>query len=243
MASIAERRKKFMDHLCKIMDLLDPTGDNSKLYHQKLDPMSDKEFDRWVQRFFADPKQNLYLEIVEYERDLKIENIEKCAEYMGVPLFERVAMPYLTGDLDNVIVTPEPVPVGWIHEKRMPQTLMKKSHGSISIDKRDPRTGQVTGDDKSSRNSDQESVGMVAVGAMYGLRELMGPRADDMVAKNQMYNAIAKNGYVSLDELEDDPYNKVSLNSFNAYFLMQGVCTNLVSELGFIPGPEKPTEK
>ena len=222
MASIAERRKKFMDHLCKIMDLLDPTGDNSKLYHQKLDPMSDKEFDRWVQRFLADPK---------------------CAEFMGVPLFERVAMPYLTGDPDNVIVTPEPVPVGWIHEKRMPQTLMKKSHGSISIDKRDPRTGQVTGDDKSSRNSDQESVGMVAVGAMYGLRELMGPRADDMVAKNQMYNAIAKNGYVSLEELEDDPYNKVSLNSFNAYFLMQGVCTNLVSELGFIPGPEKPTEK
>lgn len=36
----------------------------------------------------------------------------------------------------------------------------------------------------------------------------MGPRADDMKAKNQLYNDWLQNGYASLDDLDDDPYNK-----------------------------------
>lgn len=243
MPNIAQKRKAFMDHLCKIMDLLDPTGANSEAYHKKFDKMTDTQFDKWVRDFFNDPKANLYLEIVEYERDIKIENIEKCAEYMKVPLFERVAMPYLTGDKDNVIVTPTPVPVGYIHEKRMPQTLLKKSAGSIAIDKRNPKTGQVIGDDKNARQSDMEVYSMVALNAMSALKEFMGPRADDMTAKNQMYNQIQKNGYVSLEDLDDDPYNKVSLNTFNMYFLMMGFATNLVTELGDLPPTELPKKK
>ncbi len=239
--NISAKRKKMLDYLYQVMDTLDPTGDNTKLYHQKFDKMTDAQFDAYFKEFFNNPKANFYLEIVEYERDINITNIEKTASLMKVPLFERVAMPYLTGDLDNVIVTPEPVPVGYIHEKRMPQTLMKKSAGSTDIEKRNPNTGQVIGEDKNARNSDMETYSMVAVGAMKGLKEFMGPRADDMKAKNQLYTEIAKNGYASLDDLDDDPYNKVSLNTFNMYFLMQGICTNLVGDLGTIPGPKPRT--
>ena len=245
MATIAEKRKQFMTHLCKIMDLLDPTGANSAAYHEKFDKMSDREFDKYIMDFFNDPKSQFYLEIVEYERDLQIENIEKCAEYMKVPLFERVALPYLTGDKDNIVVTPTAVPVGYIHEKRMPQTLLKKSAGSIKNEKRNPKTGQVIGEDKNARQSVQEVYSMVALGATQALREFMGPRADDMRAKAQMENAIAKNGFVSLEDLDDDPYNKASLNTFNMYFLMMGFTTNLVTKLGELPPvqmPKKPKE-
>ena len=31
--AIKDRRKVFMDYLCAIMDKLDPSGANSKLYH------------------------------------------------------------------------------------------------------------------------------------------------------------------------------------------------------------------
>lgn len=243
MADIKTRRKAFMDHLCKAMDLLDPTGENSAAYHRKFDKMTDKEFDAYITKFLNNPKANLYLEIVEYERDLDIANIEKCAEYLKVPLFERVALPYLTGDKDNTIVTPNPVPVGYIHEKRMPQTLLKKSAGSISIEQRNPKTGQVIGDDKNARQSDQEVYSLVALNAMNALKEFMGPRADDVRARNQMYNQIAKNGYVSLEELDDDPYNKTSLNTFNMYFLMMGFTTNLVTPLGELPPTELPKRK
>ena len=237
--AIKDRRKVFMDYLSEILNTLDPSGANSKLYHEKFDKMSDNQFDSYIKQFFEDDKQNFYLEIVEYERDLTMENINACAEMMGVPLYERIALPYLTGDKENVLVSKTKVPVGFIHEKRMPQTLMKKSAASIKIDKRNPKTGQVVGEDKNARNSDSEVYSLATLGAMNALREFMGPRSDDMKAKNEMYAEIAKNGYVSLEELTDSPENKIGLNTFDVYFLMQGLRTNMVDRLDNIPGPKE----
>ncbi len=238
MLPIKDRRKKLMDHLITVMNMLDPTGQNAKNYEEKFEKMNDQQFDKYIRQFFKDPKQNFYLEIVEYERDLTIENIEKCAKYMKVPLLERVALPYLTNDPKNVIVTPYPVPVGYIHEKRMQQTLMKKSAGSTNIEKRSSLTGQVTGEDKNARNSDLETYSLVAMKAMNALQEFMGPRADNKKAKLEMYNDISKNGYVSLGDLDlKDPYNKVALNTFNTYYILQGIQTNLIGDINKIPGP------
>lgn len=240
MKSVADRRKKVVDYIVKVMNLLDPTGDNGKYYQEKFDKMTDTQFDKYIREFLQDEKSQFYLAIVEYERDLTIENIEKCAEFMKVPLLEYVALPYLTNDPDNVIVTPYPVPVGYIHEKRMPQTLLKKSAGSTKIEKRSPLTGQVTSEDKNARNSDLETYSLVAVDAVNALTEFMGPRADNMEAKNTMYNDIAKNGYVSLKDLNlEDPYNKVALNTLDAYFNMMGISTNLISDLNKIPSPRE----
>ena len=237
--AIKDRRKIFMDYLDSILNTLDPSGANSKLYHEKFDKMSDNQFDSYIKRFFEDDKQNFYLEIVEYERDLTMENINTCAEMMGVPLYERIAHPYLTGDKENILVSKSEVPVGYIHEKRMPQTLMKKSAASIKIEKRNPKTGQVVGEDKNARNSDSEVYSLATLGAMNALKEFMSARADDMKAKNEMYAAIAKNGYVSLEELSDDPKDKVALSTFDVYFLMQGLRTNMVDRLDNIPGPKE----
>lgn len=239
MANISEKRKAVMKYLDMFFDTLDPSGANSKLYHEKFDKMSDTQFDVYMKRFLNDEKQNLYLEIVEYERDLTIENVEECAKKIGVPLFERIAMPYLTGDKNNVVVSKEPCPVGYIHEKRMPQTLMKKSHASIKLDKRNPKTGQVVGDDKNARNSDSEVYSLATLGAYNFLKESMSARADDMKAKNEMYSEIAKNGYVSLENVSDDPYDKIALNTFDMYFLMQGLRTNMVERLDKIPEPRR----
>lgn len=237
--AIKDRRKVFMDYLSEILNTLDPSGANSKLYHEKFDKMSDNQFDSYIKQFFEDDKQNFYLEIVEYERDLTMENINACAEMMGVPLYERIALPYLTNDTGNVIVSRDRVPTGYIHEKRMPQTLMKKSAASIKIDKRNPKTGQVVGEDKNARNSDSEVYSLATLGAMQFLRESLGARADDMKSKNEMYTAIAKNGYVSLEELSDDVRDKVAINTFDVYFLMQGLRTNMVDRLDNIPGPRE----
>ena len=237
--AIKDRRKVFMDYLSEILNTLDPSGANSKLYHDKFDKMTDNQFDSYIKRFFADDKQNFYLEIVEYERDLTMENINACAEMMGVPLYERIALPYLTNDKENVVVSKDKVPVGYIHEKRMPQTLMKKSNASIKIEKRNPKTGQVVGEDKNARNSDSEVYSLATLGAMDALREFMGSRADDMKSKNEMYAAIAKNGYVSLEELSDDVRDKVAINTFDTYFLMQGLRTNMIDRLDNIPGPKE----
>lgn len=238
MATIAEKRKKFMKMLLDTFNLLDPSGDNAKKYEKFFSSMSDDQFDKYICKFFADDSQQFYLEIVEYMRDIKYENIEKAAKYLGVPLYETVYLPHINHDLENVTVTPEKVPVGYIHEKRMMQTLEKKNSGSTSNTQRNPLTGQVTGDDKNGRNSDVETYSLLATGAEYALKEFLGPRADDEVARNEMATAIAKNGYVSMKDLTNDKANKTSLNTLNIYFLMQGFKTNLIGSGNLLPKPK-----
>lgn len=238
MATIAEKRKKFMKMLLDTFNLLDPSGDNAKKYEKFFSSMSDDQFDKYIRKFFADDSQQFYLEIVEYMRDIKYENIEKAAKYLGVPLYETAYLPHINHDLENVTVTPEKVPVGYIHEKRMMQTLEKKNSGSTSNTQRNPLTGQVTGDDKNGRNSDVETYSLLATGAEYALKEFLGPRADDEVARNEMATAIAKNGYVSMKDLTNDKANKTSLNTLNIYFLMQGFKTNLIGSGNLLPKPK-----
>jgi len=240
MRSLHERKQRVIDYVCHALDLIEGGSVNSSMYRKEWEAMSDKAFADMMEKLRTDEnKQLVYLEIQEFERDLKLHNIEKCAEFMKVPLYEYVAIPDVTGDPNNVVVTPYPVPVGYAHYKRMQQTVLKKNSTNLHVSKKNPKTGQVVSSDKTIRNTDVETYAMMSLGAKQALREFMGPRADDPVMENEMYTAIANNGYVELDKLTSNPENKVAVNTLNAYFMMQGFITNLVGPMGIIPTPKK----
>lgn len=230
MASIKQKRKHVMDELKLMYNELDPSGTNTERLMKEWGSLSDEEFAKKFEKFINDDSQKgFYLEIVEFERDLSLENVMSCAEKLGIPLFEYVALPHINGNSDeDVVVTPEPVPVGYIHPKRMQQLLIKKNTGSISISKRNHKTGQTIGEDKNATNSNVETYSLVATGSKEALREIMGPRADNMKAKNEMYSAIQRDGFVSLNELSNNQEDKVALNTLDIYFMLQGFRTNLV---------------
>lgn len=238
MKSLKEKRAYVMEYVEKLYNSLDPSGENFKNFKKEYESLSDEAFGKKFEEFLNDETQKgFYLEIVEFERDLTLENVFKCSEAIGVPIFEYVMLSHINEDSENPIVTVEPVLVGYIHGKRMQQTLLKKNSGSIHIGQRNPTTGQVIGDDKNAVNSNVETYSMVASDSMYALKELLGPRADNMRAKNEMYNMINRDGYVSLEELSNNQEDKVAINSLDAYFTMQGFRTNLVYPPDVIPSP------
>lgn len=230
MKSIKEKRKYVMNYLTTMYDSLDPSGVNTKKFRDQWDKLSDDEFAKKMEQFLNDDSQKgFYLEIEEFERDLSLENVFKCAEKLNIPLFEYVALPHINGSAEeDVVVTPEPVPVGWIHAKRMQQTALKKNTGSIHIDSRSAITGQVTGDDKNAVNSNVETYALTATNSKYSLKELLGPRADAMEAKNEMYANIQRDGYCSLADLTQTQ-DKPALNAVNFYFNLMGLDTNLIT--------------
>lgn len=238
MRTIKQKRAEFMKTLTTFFDTVDPSGDNTKKYQEDFGRMSDEAFDAWMRTFEKEKKRQLYWEIEEFERDMNLDNIQKAADFLGIPLYEYVASPSHTGDPDNVVVTPTKVPVGYIHDKRMQQTLVKKNAGSIETSQRNPTTGQVINEDKNARISDAETYSLIAIDANDTLKEFMGPRADDMVASKQMVNNISRDGYVSLKDLDNEPQNKVALNTLDVYFTLQGFRTNLVAPMITIPGPK-----
>lgn len=228
-------RKYIEQQIYDTYDQLDPSGVNTEKYRALFSPMSDIEFERYMKNFLKDDNENFTLDIVEFEHDLKLEYCEKAAKVVGIPLMEYVYMPHLTMDKHRVIVSKEKCLVVYINVKRTQQLLHKKNGLSISNEKVSALTGQVTDKDKNAQDSDIEASLLVALGADKILQELHGPRSDDPVMKRQMNQSIATKGYVILDELDNLPTNKVTLNAVNTYLLSMGLKSDLVSDTYILP--------
>lgn len=226
---MTDKRKKITDLIVGTMKRLDPSGRNSEKYANMLAAMTDQQFDKWLKEMMGDPDNNFYLEVTPHQNEPSLKDVQKAAQFIGTPLEEYV---YFPGDgVDGkAIRTQRPVPVGYLHIKRLQQILQKKTAFSFDISKRSQITGQVTGDSKVARQSDAEAYALTAIGADETLKELMGPRADNMKKKSQMYQQIATDGTVKMRELEGDTSQNATLNAVDIFLTGAGLMTDLVTE-------------
>ena len=198
----------------KFFTLLDPTGANTAKYKAFFGKMTDEQFKSFFDKFFKDHSAYLTLDVEAYKNDLQMVNVYKAAKFLNVPLFETVMEPFFNKNDDpnsgKISASARKVPVGYIHMKPVQQMVRKKNHTSLSIDQRDPRTGQVSGDDRTVQFSIDENYGLMAHNAKSLLKEFMSVRADDMVMKQEAYADIRKNGYdLSINKYKEVEYKKV----------------------------------
>ena len=97
----------------------------------------------------------------------------------------------------------------------------------MDISIRDQKSGQVTGDSRTSRISDLEASALKAINADATLKELMGSRADDMGSKNQLYSDISTYGYAKLEDMPDRIEDKRTLNTISSYMYSAGIDNDL----------------
>ena len=234
MAFSKKVRAEMEETIYTFFTLIDPTGANTAKYKAFFGKMTDDQFKSFFDKFFKDNTAYLTIDVEAYKNDLKMVNIYKAANYLKVPLFETVMEPFFNKNDDpnsgKTVASARKVPVGYIHMKPVQQMVRKKNHTSLSIDQRDPRTGQVSGDDRTVQFSIDENYGLMAHNAKALLKEFMSVRADDMVMKQEAYSDIRKNGYVSMADLTDDVNNKTALNTFNVYLLAMHMKSDLVDE-------------
>lgn len=229
MALTKPKRSLMEKTIYQVFDALDKTGANTKKYKALFKGMSDAQFDTYFKTLFKEENAYLVYDGVDYERDIRIEDIEDAAKILNVPLFEKVACPFLSPDPKNPDVSKQEVPVGYIHLKRTQQMQFKKNTASTEASVRSALTGQVTGADKNGRESDVENFVLTTIGADAAAKEFCSARADDMVMKSEMYSEINKKGYVSMSELTDDVKNKTTLNTVDVFLMGMGIKTDLVT--------------
>lgn len=223
-------RVQMEKYIYDVFTTMDPTKLNTNFYSSFFSKMSDKEFQNFFTGLFKDPNGYLYMHVEMFENDPDINNVEKCAKLMNVPLYEYVVQPYFSSDKEHPMVTPYPVPVGYIMEKRVQQTAIKKNSASVSVTQRDAKTNQVVGVDKNGQQSIDENYAMMTYGAKVAVKEFMSFRSDDARAKEEAYSQIRNQGYVSMRSLPDDIGNKTSLNLLDAYMISMGIKTDLVTD-------------
>lgn len=229
MAITKEKRQKMEKMIYDFFSAFDKSGTNTKKYKDQFENMSDAQFDKFFKEFFSNDKAYLPLDIVDYEHTVAIEDIEDAANVLNIPLFEYVYIPHITMDKNNVVRTPEPVAIIFLNTKRTQQTVMHKNGMSVDIDQRSAITGQVSGADKNGRESDLENIMLTSLGMKNSLKELNGPRADDIKMKQEMLRDIALNGFTRIEDMDDNLENKTALNTVNTYLLGMSIDSDLVT--------------
>ena len=106
--------------------------------------------------------------------------------------------------------------------------LTKKNSTAINIEKRDMKTGLLTGEDKGGKETDREFESLAIMGLDYTMDEFARPKADAMSAITQMSNAIMSQGYVSEKDLNIPKDDSLAKNLLNAYLIGAHIHSNLV---------------
>jgi hypothetical protein len=230
-------RKELLDKITGVYDRLEGhtgTTVNSDNFLNMTKNMSDNEFFDYIHGILADPKKHLYFEIEVFEREPRWEEVEETAKFLNLELFDYVAFPHLSSDPSKPVYTINKIFVGWINMRRVQQVVNKKNSIPTGIDKRSSLTGQVSGESKAARVSDLEMFALVCHGVDNLTKEYFGPRAGDLVAKEEMLHQIATTGSVSLKDLPNKRSNRVALNTANVYLLGGGMESDLITKEGYI---------
>ena len=224
------QRKKAEELIYKYYDAVDTTGSNTAYYKNLFMGMSDAQFLAFCKRplpfrFHTRP----------WEVEPKMEDIKRGLDVLGVPLTEKVALPYLYKNSKGEPITSKEAVVVPIHIKKMKQFIVKKNHSSTGIIDRDYKTGLLVYHDKAGKTSDRELEGLIAMGMDNTLKELTTFRADAMDAKSIAYADIATTGMVNLKDIPIDQVDFTSKNTLNYYLLGSSLYTNIVNQDYLLP--------
>ena len=223
-------RLKVEEKIYKVMDILDTTGQNTEYYKTKFASMSDKEFYEFFDQDFP-----LKFQTKVFEIDPKITQITKALDTIGVPVEEKVTMPFLYKNKDGVPVKTQPVLVVYLPLKRLKQMVIKKTGFSVDISKRDYRTGLLIDTDKNGNSTDREFESLAVLGLDNTMKELATVRADAMSAKSEFYNQINTTGMVSLKDVHVKNSDSIARNLISAYLLGAHIQSNLINTDYLLP--------
>lgn len=215
----------------KVMDILDPSEKNSTWYKEKFGAMNDKEF---IDFFKQDFPIKFQTEV--FTGEPTMEQIQKAAKEIDVPLMEKVYLPFLyTNKNGNPVKTLYEALVVYVPVKKMKQFISKKNSMSTNITKRDMKTGLLLDIDKNGNTSDKEMECLAVMDLPSTMKELSTYRADAMEAKTEFYNTINSQGMVSLKDVPVSKDDSLSKNMLNTYLVGALLNSNLVNEHDFLP--------
>lgn len=192
-------RADFEKYVLEVIDIMDPSKFNHKLYVEKFSKMSDKMFDEWVDLIEAG-EEKLYLYAPNMKVTLQVRDLLAAAKFIGLELFERIKMwdsttrRYYTTRFKYLVLK---LPV-----RRLKQYLQDGLSVPDSDRKINPTSGQVIKPDKGSTISLTEAQTMDSKGLSSCLVELTNVRGGNLTAYAGYRAALEETGEASINEID-----------------------------------------
>lgn len=218
-------RKKAEALIYKAFDAIDPSKANSEFYKQLFSKMSDDQF-----LAFCKGRLPFRLQQTIFERELTPKKCLDGLKAINVPATEKVTCAQLYKNSDGVpVTTTHEALVGYMSYKKLKQFVTKKSGYNTDITTRNPKTYHIVGNSKGVE-SDRELETLVLQNMNDTIKEMTRAKADDIEAKNKMYNMINTTGQVSLKDLDSTPSAQVARTTVDVYLIGAGLMSNLIEQ-------------
>jgi hypothetical protein len=220
-------RKKYEAKVYELFNDLDESGFNSETYKNSFSKMSDKDFIQMCKNFIAKDDMNFSIDINQMESDkegkITLDKIKKVADKHNIKLVEYVFMPF-RNTKEEPMCTLTRVPILYCQIRRFfQQMLQHKNSISNNNSKINPLTGQVINDDKTASTTNIQTYALTITNREAALKEYLGPRADDTVAKQEMLTQIEQTGRFRLEDTTMQTHNRQSVNTAETFAKAAGV--------------------
>lgn len=223
-------RTQIESKIYQFFDIIDPTKTNSEHYKEKFSKMDNKQFGKFISLKFP-----YRVHVKPFEISPSFDNMKKAADFLNIPIMEKIHLPYLYKNSKGESVTTLECLVGYAPIKKVKQFITKKNAMSTSISERDMKTGLLVSDSKNGKTSDKEAESLAVMGLDKALMEFSKPKADSMSSKNLMYNIISTKGQVYQSELPLGSDESLAKNLINTYLIGCHINSNLINQDYLLP--------
>lgn len=224
-----KKRKEVEEMVYKVMDLLDPTKQNSQFYKAKFAKMNDKQFMNFFSQDFPLKFQTRLFEI-----EPSMKQISDTLDYIHVPMIEQMNLPFEYRAKDGTPVKSDDALILYVPIRKVKQFLSKKNSMSTNISNRDMKSGLLQTVDKNGNTSDREMESLAVMGLDASMKELATYRADSMNAKDEFYSMINTTGIVRQSDVDVETSDSLARNELNVYLLGAGLNSNLINEGNYL---------
>ena len=194
-----DKRKRIIAHIVKVMDTLDPSGDNGRRYQNLLGKMSDNDFIRFMTDL---SKGAIAINIImpNMKKSLKIHDLIRGLSVVDLNVYHKLWLTDVT--TGRKYLTNEKYLVLQLPIRRAQQEVDKK----LSVPSRDQRidalTGQVSGPDRACALSAPEIQSLNTRGLEATLNELVRVRGGDINAYGDFKRQLEETGGAELNALD-----------------------------------------
>jgi hypothetical protein len=225
MANLKTARYNFEKKVMDLMNELDPSHYNEEVYKKYFASLTDEQFKTFVYNLYMKEDFNLFIEIglLDKKNSPSLKRIKLIAEKRKIPLMEYVEFPYKRPDHpEDPPISATKIPVIYSVVRPLQQMLDKKNNMSSNTDVINSLTGQVTGSSKASTVSNMQTISLLTSNQIKPIKEMHGPRSDDLVAKLKMIEKIENEGDYDIDEITTRPEDKQALETMRVMLIGAG---------------------
>ena len=188
------------------------------IYVEKFSNMSDKAITEYITKYGV----RLYVD----DKIINQKSIDRLVDNLKIVKEEKLNLNFIQPGLiskEKALILP-------IQMRRLQQLATKESASNLEVNVRD-KINQATRESKTAQLTDAEVTQLVSVGFDKVLVELLSPRSDNPITKEEMNIKLKDELTFSLGDLSKNVKGKSTVNYLDVLFKSINIATDLVDSI------------